>query len=635
MGAAADCTYTSSYGSIEAARIQIINDWNTASAVYERTFNVSLGLINLNMMAMNCPTNMANLTSTNTTWNQNCSDAYTINNRLSDFSVWRGGRGDDGAGLWHLMTKCFTGVKVGIAWLGMLCQTQATVQQDSDGLTEYVSGTGVSSITRDEWKVVAHEIGHGFGAIHDCTSQLCPCLTADCGCCPLSAKQCDAGGTYIMNPTSNVSTNDFSPCSITDICHAFPTSGFCLQPPGTREVETLSMCGNGIKETGEDCDPGGTDDACCYAKTCKFKPGAQCSDYNDECCSSCAIRPATTVCRPSQSSCDLVEYCNGTSPSCPPDAHLADGTACENGQKCASGQCTSRDAQCQLRGSRLNVVQHCSFQQSSCQISCADPTDSTGTHCLMLSGNFLDGTDCGFGGTCQKGVCQSAGIVNAATSWLDQNKQIAIPVGIAIGLLILLGILRIACVCCCSERRRAAKQKVSRPPSSNLPRTHANVSRAHANNYALAGYSSVPPRDPDGWVDPAIYNGNTGGGPVPPLPAYSPPRHDHASDASNLTPASSGYPGDSWNTAGRHSDNSYLLNASTPGRPSPPSRTIHAGAISSANTTPARRNNTAAYGGSDNSDQWLSGTTYESSLPVSSSPARSAGRNGSRSGRRV
>lgn len=32
-----------------------------------------------------------------------------------------------------------------------------------DGSYEWVSGTGVSSITRDEWKVVAHEIGHGFG----------------------------------------------------------------------------------------------------------------------------------------------------------------------------------------------------------------------------------------------------------------------------------------------------------------------------------------------------------------------------------------------------------------------------------------------------------------------------------------
>lgn len=36
------------------------------------------------------------------------------------------------------------------------------------------------------------------------------------------------------------------------------------------------MCGNGIKEDGEDCDSNGQDTPCCDAKTCKFKPGAKC-----------------------------------------------------------------------------------------------------------------------------------------------------------------------------------------------------------------------------------------------------------------------------------------------------------------------------------------------------------------------
>jgi hypothetical protein len=102
MGAAADCTYTAAYQGIQNARIQMINDWNTASSVYERTFNVSLGIIQFYMMAPSCPT----LIDSNNTWNQNCSYTYTINSRLSDFSIWRGARGNDGAGLWHLMTQC-------------------------------------------------------------------------------------------------------------------------------------------------------------------------------------------------------------------------------------------------------------------------------------------------------------------------------------------------------------------------------------------------------------------------------------------------------------------------------------------------------------------------------------------------
>lgn len=81
---------------------QIFNDWNTASQVYESTFNISLGIIELQLMPSNCPATPP----TNATWNRPCSTDYPINMRLSDFSQWRGKKGDDGAGLWHLMTTC-------------------------------------------------------------------------------------------------------------------------------------------------------------------------------------------------------------------------------------------------------------------------------------------------------------------------------------------------------------------------------------------------------------------------------------------------------------------------------------------------------------------------------------------------
>ena len=47
MGVAADCEYTSVYGSPSNATQQIITNWNTASALYKSTFNVSLGIIEL------------------------------------------------------------------------------------------------------------------------------------------------------------------------------------------------------------------------------------------------------------------------------------------------------------------------------------------------------------------------------------------------------------------------------------------------------------------------------------------------------------------------------------------------------------------------------------------------------------
>lgn len=102
MGVAADCTYVKYYQNSDNARTQIINDWNSVSSVYTSTFNVGLGLINITLMDAMCPP--APVASTN--WNQACSTSYSISSRLSDFSRWRGNIGNDGAGLWHLMTDC-------------------------------------------------------------------------------------------------------------------------------------------------------------------------------------------------------------------------------------------------------------------------------------------------------------------------------------------------------------------------------------------------------------------------------------------------------------------------------------------------------------------------------------------------
>ncbi len=47
MGVAADCQYVSQYGNKDNATKQILNDWNLASSLYKSTFNVSLGIIEL------------------------------------------------------------------------------------------------------------------------------------------------------------------------------------------------------------------------------------------------------------------------------------------------------------------------------------------------------------------------------------------------------------------------------------------------------------------------------------------------------------------------------------------------------------------------------------------------------------
>lgn len=161
VGVAADCTYTSAYSSADAARQQILNTFNSASALYQTSFNVSLGIVELNVQSGACPTSSAQVDQSNP-WNVGCEEGgppgLSLNDRLSVFSQWRGSKGGgDSAGLWHLMTNCSTGSEVGVAWLGQLCRVNAVT---SEGQT--TSGTGVTAITRNEWQVVAHEIGHNF-----------------------------------------------------------------------------------------------------------------------------------------------------------------------------------------------------------------------------------------------------------------------------------------------------------------------------------------------------------------------------------------------------------------------------------------------------------------------------------------
>lgn len=141
-----------------------------------------------------------------------------------------------------------------------------------------------------------------IGAIHDCNSIMCPCVGSSCQCCPYSDNECDAKEKFFMNPTSNSSATEFSPCSINMVCSQLSNHLSCLYgkeciifswyiwerkekvqylwdiiiDPGTKNTAALQMCGNGIKEANEDCDTGGKESACCDSKTCKFKNGAVC-----------------------------------------------------------------------------------------------------------------------------------------------------------------------------------------------------------------------------------------------------------------------------------------------------------------------------------------------------------------------
>ncbi|KAL1411363.1 hypothetical protein Q8F55_002318 [Vanrija albida] len=515
MGVALDCNYVSKYATTDGARKRVISNWNMISNLYRQTFKISIGITALIVEEPNCPSSAPS----DKPWNAPCTTGWTLDARLSIFSQWRGSRGDDGAGLWHLMTACTTDTEIGVAWLGTLCQTDSS--QSSLQANQYVSGTGVSTATTNEWTLTSHEIGHNFGAIHDCTNG----CTMSSQCCPYNGAECNARGQFIMNPNSQPGEIAFSGCTLGNICNYIgrrnPT---CLVDPNSQHVISLQQCGNGIVEPGEDCDPGmNATSACCDPATCKFLPNAKCDPTNSACCTDqCSFASAGTVCRPAVSpECDVAEVCTGTNATCPKDETKPDGDSCGNGLSCAAGVCTSLDLQCKKAGSSMNLTQACGQRgDKTCIVTCKDPRIPN--QCTILQTPLLDGSPCGYGGHCYNGTCNAGPWNKVFESLYTQNLQYSIPITVVVGLIILVILWSIfRCVRRCCTRRPEKPMPMTQTrhngayplPQRSSPTTENGEFRAgdpllvpgaigaHHSRHVSAAYSDD--------------SGAVGGGPVP------------------------------------------------------------------------------------------------------------------------
>lgn len=331
-----------------------------------------------------------------------------------------------------------------------------------------------------------------------------------------------------MNPTANERARTFSQCTVGNICSALGRNSVnsnCLVD--NRGVVTIqgSQCGNGIVEEGEECDCGGEEgcgnNPCCDARTCRFRNGAVCDDANEECCSNCQFASSNTVCRASTGPCDPEERCTGNSGSCPPDQHLDDGASCgdDDSLTCASGQCTSRDLQCQqIMGAVLGSNDTRACDRNSCQIFCSSPILGANV-CGSVNQNFLDGTPCSGDGRCHNGRCDGATTGGEIKSWIDNNRALVIGLGAGLGGLILLGILS-AIFSYIRRRRRmhylAVQQSAPPPiaatgwpgrPSSQAPLRESPPQSQWTGSYPSSYQSSYPtyPTYPSYPVPPPRY----------------------------------------------------------------------------------------------------------------------------------
>uniref|UniRef100_A0A672NVA1 ADAM metallopeptidase domain 19 n=1 Tax=Sinocyclocheilus grahami TaxID=75366 RepID=A0A672NVA1_SINGR len=208
----------------------------------------------------------------------------------------------------------FQSTIIGLAPLKAMCSEYQSGGVNSDHSN---SAVGVAA-------TMAHEMGHNFGMSHDSP-----------GCC---LAQPEDGGCIMAAATGDPFPRVFNPCNQKELKRYLSSGGGkCLfNPPNTRVMYGGQRCGNGYLEEGEE-------EFHCFPS--HLLPRSECA--HGVCCHECKLKTPGVMCRPPSGSCDLPEYCDGKSESCPANFYLVDGSSCTGGSAyCYTGICLTLEQQC-------------------------------------------------------------------------------------------------------------------------------------------------------------------------------------------------------------------------------------------------------------------------------------------------
>ncbi len=160
---------------------------------------------------------------------------------------------------------------------------------------------------------------------------------------------------------------------------------------GTVDAVVCAVCGDGVVESGEQCDDSNTDAGDCCSATCQYEAaGSTCGSQSDTDCDNpntcdatgtCLdnFEPITTECRPVNGVCDVADFCDGSG-SCDPDAFVSAGT-----------ECRANDGDVNSRGFICDPAESCTGTGADCP---ADVVSGSNIVCNGGSGNANGGSVC-------------------------------------------------------------------------------------------------------------------------------------------------------------------------------------------------------------------------------------------------